>query len=336
MDAQETGVVIGSGIGNFDEIYDTAAAYASAASPASAYKKVSPLFVPRLLLNMAAGHVSMKYGFQGPNHCASTACTTGAHSIGDAYRFLSHPSSTLVACLAGAAESCIHPLALTGFARARSLATRYNDVPEQASRPFDKRRDGFVMSEGAGMLVLEEREHALKRGARIYAEIVGYGCSADAFHATSPREDGAGALLAMQRALRDAGRKPREVGYINAHATGTSLGDAAEASAIRTLMLSNPGVDGLERAADVIVSSTKGATGHLLGAAGAIEAVFATKALETGLSPPTINLEEAQPDEGFNYLTEAGEMPEGRDLVLSNSFGFGGTNASLVFAKHDS
>lgn len=231
--------------------------------------------------------------------------------------------------VAGGSESCIHPLAFGGFARARSLSTAYNDTPETASRPFDKDRDGFVMGEGAGVMVLEEMEHAKARGATIYAELVGYGCSADAFHITAPREDGAGALLAMRRALRSAGLKPKELGYINAHATSTAVGDAAEAAAIGTLMLGDEGVD---RKEDVTVSSTKGAIGHLLGAAGAVEAVFCVLAIKEGILPPTLNLHQPSPDQGFNYVPLRAQEKQ-VDVALSNSFGFGGTNASLVFAR---
>lgn len=223
---------------------------------------------------MAAGHIAMKYGFQGPNHAATTACTTGAHSIGDASRFVGLGDADIM--VAGGAESCIHPLTFAGFGRARSLSTAYNHDPPSSCRPFDADRSGFVVGEGAAVCILEELEHAKARGARIYAEIRGYGCSGDAYHMTAPREDGSGAYLAMKRALKTAGIKPVEVDYINAHATSTLVGDAAEAAAISRLML---GDDGKDSASQVTVSSTKGSIGHLLGAAGAIEALFAVLAI---------------------------------------------------------
>jgi len=288
-DLERTGVTLGSGIGNLDEAYSTSVAFDK-----GGYRKVSPLFVPRLLINLAAGHVSMKYGFKGPNHAATTACTTGLHAIGDASRMIAFGDADVM--VAGGAEACVHPLAVAGFARARSLATGWNEEPEKASRPFDRGRAGFVIGEGAGVVVLEvglrcsmillmvvvvaddvqELEHAKARGANIYAEIKGYGLSSDAHHMTAPREDGQGPYLAMRSALRHAQIEPRNVDYINAHATSTSLGDASENRAIKRLLL---GDNGKQRASEINVSSTKGAIGHLLGAAGAVEAIFAILAV---------------------------------------------------------
>jgi 3-oxoacyl-[acyl-carrier-protein] synthase II len=263
-DLEATGVYMGSGIGSLDDVYETTVAYEK-----GGYRKVSPLFVPRLLINLAAGHVSMRFGFKGPNHAATTACTTGAHSIGDAARLIQFGDADVM--IAGGSESCIHPLAISGFARARSLATDWNDRPTEGSRPFDRDRAGFVIGEGAGVVVLEELEHAKKRGAKIYAEVAGYGLSSDAYHMTAPREDGHGPYLAMKHALRHAGLKPSAVDYINAHATSTPLGDAAENRAIKDLLL---GEDGKDKASEINISSTKGAIGHLLGSAGSVEAIF--------------------------------------------------------------
>ncbi|PTU20125.1 hypothetical protein P175DRAFT_0439824, partial [Aspergillus ochraceoroseus IBT 24754] len=321
---EATGICLGSGIGNFDEIYDTVVAYEK-----GGYRKVSPLFVPKLLINLGAGHISMKYGFMGPNHAATTACTTGAHSIGDAARFIAFGDADVM--LAGGAESCIHPLAVGGFARARSLATSYNDTPEKASRPFDADREGFVVGEGAAMLVLEELEHAKARGARIYAELRGYGCSGDAHHMTAPKENGEGALLAMRKALKHAQFQPSAVDYVNAHATSTVVGDAAENAAIKALLL---GPGGKQNASDVNISSTKGAVGHLLGGAGAIEALFTVLAISENAMPPTINLERLA--DGFDCNYAPNQAQERRiDVALTNSFGFGGTNSSLCFSRPD-
>ncbi|OJJ43276.1 hypothetical protein ASPZODRAFT_2118212 [Penicilliopsis zonata CBS 506.65] len=321
-DLEATGVCMGSGIGNFDEIYDTVVAYDK-----GGYRKVSPLFVPRLLINLGAGHISMKYGFMGPNHAATTACTTGAHSVGDAARFIAYGDADVM--VAGGAESCIHPLAIGGFARARSLATAFNDDPAKASRPFDADRDGFVVGEGAAVLVLEELEHAKARGARIYAELRGYGCSGDAHHMTAPKENGEGALMAMKKALKSANLPPLSVDYVNAHATSTVVGDAAENAAIKALLL---GSNGKKRPSDINVSSTKGAVGHLLGGAGAVEAAFTVLAILENVMPPTINLERLTDDFDCNYVPQQAQENT-INVALTNSFGFGGTNSSLCFAK---
>ncbi|CAI6337292.1 unnamed protein product [Periconia digitata] len=323
-DLEATGVYMGSGIGSLDDVYDTTIAYEQ-----GGYKRVSPFFVPRLLINLAAGHVSMRYGFQGPNHAATTACTTGAHSIGDAARLIQFGDADVM--VAGGAESCIHPLAISGFARARSLSTEWNDRPEESSRPFDRDREGFVIGEGAGVMVLEELEHAKQRGAKIYGQLAGYGLSSDAYHMTAPREDGQGPRLAMKHALRHAGIKPSAVDYINAHATSTLLGDAAENRAIKELLL---GEEGKDSASEINISSTKGAIGHLLGAAGSVEAIFAILALHNNMLPPTLNLQNAgNPPEEFNcnYVANVAQQKE-VNVALSNSFGFGGTNASLCFS----
>ena len=242
--------------------------------------------MPQILINLAAGHISMKYGFQGPNHAATTACTTGAHSIGEASRVIAYGDADVIVAIG--AEAGIHPLTFAGFGRSRSLSTAFNDDPASSCRPFDRQRNGFVVSEGAAVVVLEELEHAKARGAHIYAELRGYGCSGDAHHMTAPRDDGSGAFLAMRKALKHAGIKPRQVDYVNAHATGTAIGDAAEALAIRSIML---GEEGYQQDGQVNVSSTKGSIGHLLGAAGAIEAVFSILAIaEASCLSPALRL----------------------------------------------
>lgn len=285
--------------------------------------------MPKLLVNLAAGQIAMEFGFKGPCHAASTACTTGAHSIGDAARFIQFGDADVM--LAGGAEACVHPLAITGFERSRSLCVDRNDNPGQASRPFDSSRAGFVMGEGAGVMVLEEREHALARRARVYAELVGYGATCDAYHVTQPLADGDGAYRSMRRALQVAGLKPRDVDYVNAHATSTPLGDVAEARALQTLMLGSDG--GVDSEADVCVSSTKGATGHLLGAAGAVEACFAVLAIRDRKVPPTVNLLDVDNEMPTFDFVKGDAREKKVDVVLTNSFGFGGTNATLCFRR---
>ncbi|KAM3697080.1 hypothetical protein ACJW31_06G085800 [Castanea mollissima] len=317
---ERTGVSIGGGIGSITDILDAAQMICE-----KRLRRLSPFFIPRILINMASGHVSMKYGFQGPNHAAVTACATGAHSIGDAARMIQFGDSDVM--LAGGTESSIDALSIAGFCRSRALTTKYNSAPQEASRPFDCGRDGFVIGEGSGVLVLEELEHAKKRGAKIYAEIRGYGMSGDAYHITQPHTDGRGAILAMKRALNQSGLHPNQVDYVNAHATSTPLGDAIEANAIKNLFSEHA------TSGSLALSSTKGAIGHLLGAAGAVEAIFAVLAIHHGVAPLTLNL--TKPDiifnDAFMPLTASKKMPI--RAVLSNSFGFGGTNASLLFTS---
>ena len=317
------GVCIGTGMCPMEEIVDAGQLLRS-----QKYRKISPWFIPRILINMAAGHVNLVYGFKGLNHAVSTACTTGLHAIGDASRFISHGDCDVI--VAGGCEASVTPLGMAGFARMRALSTNFNDSPEKSSRPFDSQRDGFVMAEGAAVLILEELEHAKARGANILAELLGYGVSCDANHITSPCVNGDGALRCMTGALRDAGLSPHNIGYVNAHATSTPLGDVAESQAIFDLFG--------ELSENVLVSSTKGATGHLLGAAGSIEALFTMMACRTGQVPPTVNL--INPDTGYNlnYVLGGQSSLWKHEAVprtaITNSFGFGGTNASVIFSEY--
>ena len=315
--AGRIGVVMGAGIGGLETIQNSHEKLLEAKGP----RKVSPFFVPASIINMISGHVSIQYGLKGPNLAIVTACTTSTHSIGIAARTIQYGDAD--AMIAGGAEMAMNPLGLAGFCQAKALSER-NDDPTKASRPWDRDRDGFVMADGAGALVLEEYEHARARGATIYAEFVGLGMSGDAFHITAPPDDGAGAKLAMQNALRDAGVTPAELHYINAHATSTPLGDKAETIAIKGAL-----GDAAKR---VAVSSTKSVTGHLLGAAGAVEAIFSILAIRDQVAPPTINLDNPDPDCDLDYVPNVAR-PMKIEVALSNSFGFGGTNGSLVFRR---
>jgi 3-oxoacyl-[acyl-carrier-protein] synthase II len=313
---ERIGVVMGSGIGGLTNIENNCKALFEQGP-----RRISPFFVPGSIINMVSGFLSIHLGIQGPNYAVTTACTTGTHSIGMAARNIMYGEADVM--IAGGSEMAACGLGLGGFGAARALSTR-NDEPTRASRPWDKERDGFVLSDGAGALVLEELEHARARGATIYAELVGFGMSGDAYHMTAPPENGAGAARCMVNALRDAGLNPEQVQYINAHGTSTPAGDLAEAAAIKSVFG--------EHAYRLAVSSTKSMTGHLLGAAGAVEAIFSILAIRDQVAPPTINLE--NPDEGCDLDFVAGEaraMPI--DVVVSNSFGFGGTNGSLVFRR---
>jgi 3-oxoacyl-[acyl-carrier-protein] synthase II len=311
-----TGVMIGSGIGGLQQIYDH-----SVKLHESGPRRISPFFIPAALINLISGQVSIKFGFKGPNHSVVTACSTGAHAIGDAARLVMLDDADVM--IAGGAEAAVNRLGFAGFAAARALSTSFNDTPERGSRPWDRDRDGFVMGEGSGVVVVEEFEHAKKRGAKILAEVVGYGMSGDAHHITAPADDGDGAFRAMRNALRRAELDPEQIDYVNAHGTSTPLGDMIELGAVRRLFGS-----ALE---SMSMSSTKSAIGHLLGAAGSVEAIFSILAMRDNVAPPTLNLD--NPSDGCDGVDLIPHKPRERkiDAVLSNSFGFGGTNASLVF-----
>jgi 3-oxoacyl-[acyl-carrier-protein] synthase II len=316
-DQTATGVMIGSGIGGIGGIYD-----ASVTLLEKGPRRISPFFIPGRLINLASGYVSIAHGLKGPNHAVVTACSTGAHAIGDASRLIALGDAEVM--LAGGAESPINRLSLAGFAACRALSTGFNDDPTRASRPYDRGRDGFVMGEGAGVVVLESYEHAVARGAKIYAEVVGYGMSGDAYHITSPTEDGDGAFRCMKAALNRAGLAPSDIDYINAHGTSTPLGDEIELKAVERLVGN--------AAAKLAMSSTKSATGHLLGAAGAVEAIYSVLAIRDGIVPPTLNLDDPSVETAIDLVPhKAKQRPV--EIVLSNSFGFGGTNASLVFRQ---
>ena len=316
--SKKTGVIVGSGIGGLKTISET-----SILLEEKGPRRISPFFIPSSLINLISGQISIKYGFKGPNHSVVTACSTGSHAIGDAYRIISTCDADIM--IAGGAEAAICKLGVAGFAAARALSTSFNENPTEASRPWDKDRDGFVMGEGAGILVLEEFEHAKKRGAKIYAEIIGYGMSGDAYHITAPEPSGAGALSAMTNATKNAKLNPEKIDYINAHGTSTPLGDLIELQAVSKLLNNN--------VSNLLMSSTKSSIGHLLGAAGAVEAIFSILAMKNNVAPPTINLHhKAEEAKDFNLVPNS-SIEKNINYSLSNSFGFGGTNASLVFKK---
>jgi 3-oxoacyl-[acyl-carrier-protein] synthase II len=315
-DPERYGVIVGSGIGGLPMIESTHSEYL-----ANGPRRISPFFIPATIINMISGNLSIMYGFEGPNLAIVTACTTATHCIGEAARLIQYGDADVM--VAGGAEATVTPLAIGGFAAAKALSTR-NDDPATASRPWDSGRDGFVLGEGAGVLVLEEYERAVARGAKIYCELIGFGMGADAYHMTTPCEDGAGAARCMRNALRDAGVAPEEVDYINAHGTSTPLGDKAETVAVKAAFG--------DHARKLVMSSTKSMTGHLLGAAGGVEAVFTALAIRDQVAPPTINLFSPDPECDLDYAANAARKMSIR-VALSNSFGFGGTNGTLVFRR---
>ena len=316
-DQIKTGVMIGSGIGGIEGIAETAIVLKERGP-----RRVSPFFIPGRLINLASGYVSITHGLKGPNHAVVTACSTGAHAIGDASRLIALGDADVM--VAGGTESPISRISLAGFAACRALSTSFNDTPEKASRPYDRDRDGFVMGEGAGVVVLETYEHAKNRGARIYAELIGYGLSGDAHHITAPADDGDGALRCMTAAIKRAGVSPSELDYINAHGTSTPLGDEIELGAVHRLVSNAAG--------RISMSSTKSSIGHLLGAAGAVEAIFSILAIRDKIAPPTINLDNPSVETPIDLVPHQAKKRD-INVALSNSFGFGGTNASLVFRR---
>lgn len=315
--AERVGVIIGAGMGGLPAIEHYHRVYLE-----KGYRRISPFFIPMLIINLASGNVSIRFGAKGPNSAVVTACATGSHSIGDSFKIIQRGDAD--AMIAGGTESVITPLGVSGFSVMKALSTR-NDEPEKASRPFDAERDGFVMGEGAGVIVLESLDSALKRGARIYAEIIGYGMSSDAYHITTPAPEGEGAARCMKAALRDADIEPEKVNYINAHGTSTKYGDELETAAIKKVFG--------EHAYKLCVSSTKSMTGHLLGAAGGVEAVFSILSIYHGIVPPTINLENPDPECDLDYAPNKAKQMD-VEYAMSNSFGFGGTNACLLFKKY--
>ena len=319
-DNQKTGVLVGSGIGGLETIANTTEILNT-----KGVRKISPFFIPSALINLISGQISIKYNFKGPNHSVVTACSTGAHAIGDAAKIIESGKANVM--IAGGTEAACCRIGMAGFSAAKALSTNFNDSPKEASRPWDRDRDGFVMGEGSGIVVLEEKEHAIKRGAKIYSKIKGYGLSGDAYHITAPSLDGDGGYRAMNAALLESKLNPSDIDYINAHGTSTPLGDMIELKAVKRLFKSNLN--------NLSISSTKSLTGHLLGAAGAVEAIFSILAIQNQEIPPTINL--TNPDEGTSEFDLVPNKSKKRDIknILSNSFGFGGTNASLIFGRID-
>ncbi len=316
-DQIRTGVLIGSGIGGIQGIVEAGFTLRDKGP-----RRISPFFIPGRLINLASGQVSIRYGFKGPNHSVVTACSTGSHAIGDAARLIALDDADVM--IAGGTEGSVSRIALAGFAACKALATNFNDRPQEASRPYDRDRDGFVMGEGSGIVVLEEREHAIRRGAKIYGEVIGYGMSGDAYHITAPSEDGDGAYRCMVAALKRAGLQPSEIDYVNAHGTST-MADGIELKAVERVVG--------DAASKIAMSSTKSATGHLLGAAGAVEAIYSLLAIRDNVAPPTLNLDNPSVETAIDLVPKVAKKRQ-IDVALSNSFGFGGTNASLVFRRH--